>query len=107
MDEIKLRLLDLFKEYANGMENAKNKTFFCAMLGHVHERNFRALAEELVMDGEPICSHPDFGYWYAESIEDGDAALADLKSRETKLRERRTKLERNIYQVYGGQRTMF
>ena len=74
----------------------------CAGLD-LHERTFRLMAEELVSDGEPICSHPDFGYWYAAGMEDGDAALADLRSRENKLRQRRCRLEENIHKAYGQQ----
>lgn len=101
MDD-KAKLLEVFKANAYGRDQAKNKDFFCVRLD-LHERTFRLMAEELVKDGEPICSHPDFGYWYAASVEDGDAALADLRSRENKLRERRSKLEKNIHRAYGQQ----
>lgn len=105
----KAKLLHLFKNHAYGSENARNKATFTWMLWNAkeptsaQERNFRLMVDALVEEGEPICSHPDFGYWYARDLTDGNPAIADLTSRETAVRERRQKLERNLTTHYGGQ----
>lgn len=106
-------LLAIFKRTAYGRQNARNKQTFTWMLWDTkeptsaQERTFRLMVESLVNDdGEPICSHPDFGYWYADSLNDADPALADFQSRETALRERRQKLEKNLVAAYGGQMEM-
>lgn len=106
----KAKLLSIFKQHAYGSHNARNKNTFTWMLWNTkepstaQERNFRLMVEELVVqDGEPICSHPDFGYWYAASLNDGDPAIADGRSRVAKINERVNKLEKNLIQKYGGQ----
>ena len=82
----KAKLLYLFRQHAYGSENARLKTTFTWMLWNVkepssaQERNFRLMVEELIQDGEPICSHPDYGYWYASSISDADPAVADTQT---------------------------
>jgi hypothetical protein len=105
----KAKLLAIFKRSAYGSQNARHKSTFTWMLwdkknpSSAEERNFRLLVEALVEEGEPICSHPDFGYWYARDLDDGDAAIADLTSRETAIRTRRQRLETNLSKHYGGQ----
>lgn len=109
----KSKLLYLFKTHAHGIENARLKTTFTWMLWDVkepssaQERNFRLMVEELIQEGEPICSHPDYGYWYASSISDANPAVADTQSRINKLYERKNKLETNLIAKYGGQIGMF
>jgi len=105
----KAKLLAIFKRSAYGSEHARKKQTFTWMLwdakdpSSAQERNFRLMVDALVEEGEPICSHPDFGYWYAANLNDGNPAIADLTSRETAIRTRRTKLEDNLTKHYGGQ----
>lgn len=108
-DSDKAKLLAIFKQHAYSSRNARLKTTFTWMLWDAkeptsaQERTFRLMVEELVQDGEPICSHPDFGYWYAESLTDAQPAIADGRSRVAKISERVNRLEKNLLAKYGGQ----
>ena len=85
-----------------GTEAAADKSY-----NNQYDRSLRAMIEELIQDGEPICSSPTAGYWYAASLEDGLPAAEQSKARAMTQLGNANRLAENIKKAYGGQFAMF
>ena len=85
-----------------GPEAAADKSY-----NNQYDRSLRAMIEELVQGGEPICSSPTAGYWYAASLEDGLPAAEQSKARAMTQLSNANRLTENIKKAYGGQLAMF
>ena len=116
--ENRARLLHLLKSRHTGQaQSAKKSELLTEMWGadasadksynNQYDRSLRAMIEELVQDGEPICSSPTAGYWYAASLEDGLPAAEQSKARAMTQLGNANRLAENIKKAYGGQFAMF
>ena len=85
-----------------GPEAAVDKSY-----NNQYDRSLRAMIEELVQGGEPICSSPTAGYWYAASLEDGLPAAEQSRARAMTQLSNANRLTENIKKAYGGQLAMF
>lgn len=114
----KAKLLFLFRTRFCGQEKAGKKRDFLKHLygenvagnesyNNSHDRAFRIMVDELIEDGEPICSSSGDGYWYGISIGDGMPSVKEGYSRASAIRERADKLEKNLLEKYGGQFGLF
>lgn len=65
-----------------GKEKALRGETLCQRLGQKDSRKIRLLIQELIADGQPICStpHPPYGYFLAETPEEVKEALIVLRS---------------------------
>lgn len=113
----KQRLLNLFLTKFHGSHRAGNKRDFLKELygqdvahnesyNNTKDRAFRIMVDALINEGHPICSTSGDGYWYASSLHDGQASIAEGMSRAQAIRERAEKLEENLVTKYGGQMEM-
>ena len=84
-----------------GPEAAADKSY-----NNQYDRSLRAMIEELIQNGQPICSSPTDGYWYAASLEDGLPAADRAKSRATTQLHNALRLKKNILETYGGQMSL-
>ena len=84
-----------------GPEAAVDKSY-----NNQYDRSLRAMIEELIQGGQPICSSPTDGYWYAASLEDGLPAADRAKSRALTQLHNAERLEKNIVETYGGQMSL-
>lgn len=110
----KQRLLNLFLTQFYGNHRAGKKRDFLKELygqdtasdesyNNTKDRAFRLMIDALIDEGYPICSTSGDGYWYASSLHDGQASIAEGMSRAQAIRERAQKLEENLVTKYGGQ----
>lgn len=113
----KQRLLNLFLTKFYGSHRAGKKRDFLKELygqgaannesyNNTHDRAFRLMVDALIDEDYPICSTSSNGYWYASSLNDGEASVAEGMSRAQAIRERAQKLEENLVKNYGGQMEM-
>jgi len=113
----KQRLLNLFLTQFYGCHRAGKKRDFLKELygqdaasdesyNNTKDRAFRLMIDALIDEGYPICSTSGDGYWYASSLHDGQASIAEGMSRADAIRERARKLEENLVLKYGGQMEM-
>lgn len=116
--ENRARLLYLLKSRHTGQgQSAKKSELLTEMWGadatadksynNQYDRSLRAMIEELVQGGEPICSSPTAGYWYAASLEDGLPAAEQSRARAMTQLSNANRLTENIKKAYGGQLAMF
>ena len=110
----KYRLLTYLRQHHTGKKKAaKKRDLLAAMYGqstaqdesynNMADRKLRKMIEELINEGNPICSSSTCGYWYAASLNDGMESVAENKSRAITQLENVKKLESNILAEYGGQ----
>ena len=85
-----------------GPEAAADKSY-----NNQYDRSLRAMIEELIQGGQPICSSPTDGYWYAASLEDGLPAAEQSRARAMTQLSNANRLTENIKKAYGGQLAMF
>ena len=115
--ENRARLLHLLKSRHTGQaQSAKKSELLTEMWGadasadksynNQYDRSLRAMIEELIQNGQPICSSPNDGYWYAASLEDGLPAADRAKSRALTQLRNAERLEKNIVETYGGQMSL-
>ena len=84
-----------------GPEAAVDKSY-----NNQYDRSLRAMIEELIQGGQPICSSPTDGYWYAASPEDGLPAAERAYSRAMTQLYNAARLKKNILETYGGQMSL-
>ena len=84
-----------------GPEAAADKSY-----NNQYDRSLRAMIEELIQGGQPICSSPTDGYWYAASLEDGLPAAERAYSRAMTQLYNAARLKKNILETYGGQMSL-
>ena len=84
-----------------GPEAAADKSY-----NNQYDRSLRAMIEELIQGGQPVCSSPTDGYWYAASLEDGLPAAERAYSRATTQLHNALRLKKNILETYGGQMSL-
>ena len=84
-----------------GPESAADKSY-----NNQYDRSLRSMIEELIQGGQPICSSPTDGYWYAASLEDGLPAAERAYSRATTQLHNALRLKKNIIETYGGQMSL-
>lgn len=110
----KYKLAAYLKQHHTGKEKAaKKRELLSAMYGqdaakdesynNMLDRKVRKMIEDLINEGNPICSSSTCGYWYAASLNDGMESVAENKSRAITQLENVKKLEANILAEYGGQ----
>lgn len=110
----KAALLFHLKRYHTGKSNAAKKRDLLAALfsgdaardesyNNILDRKLRKMIEELIGEGQPICSSAQCGYWYAASLGDGMESVKENKSRALTQLENVKQLEQNILAEYGGQ----
>lgn len=113
----KQRLLNLFlTQFYGNIKAGKKRDFLKELYGqgaannesynNTHDRAFRLMVDALIDEGYPICSSSGDGYWYASSLRDGEASVAEGMSRAQAIRERAQKLEKNLTTHFGGQMEM-
>ena len=84
-----------------GTEAATDKSY-----NNQYDRSLRAMIEELIQGGQPICSSPTDGYWFAASLEDGLPAAERAHARATTQLHNAMRLKKNILETYGGQMSL-
>ena len=110
----KSRLLHYLQTYHRGQGKAiKMRDLLAAIYGadaaqdrstnNPDNRKLRKMIEELINEGEPICSSASSGYWYADSLEDGLNSVTENESRALTQLANTRKLKQNILDKFGGQ----
>jgi hypothetical protein len=67
------------------------------------DRSFRQLKAELIDAGEPICSHPAYGYWYAANYQEGEESAQELEKKARDMLKEAKRTRENCSRVFGSQ----
>ena len=89
---------DLLKEMF-GIETAEDESY-----NNVDDRKLREMIEELNNEhGGLICSSSTAGYYWAEDLKEGLAAVEAAKRRAATQMHNASSLEKNLQDAFGGQ----
>lgn len=112
--EVKTRIIFVMRTFHVGQRKAiKKRDLLKEVFGsaadqsesynNLQDRQIRDAINKANEEGALICSSAKYGYWWAESMSDGIAAVEENKSRALTQLANVSTLEKNLQKEYGGQ----